>query len=48
MNHLIKILKDFWITPQKELLPDPHRSTKREGQLQHEQFAYIAKLKWKA
>jgi hypothetical protein len=41
-------IRAFWLVPPKDVLPDPDRSTKREGQLQHEQFAYIARIKRKA
>jgi len=48
MKSFIQIFKAFWTVSEKEVLPLPDRSVKREAQLQHEQFAYIAKIRTKA
>jgi hypothetical protein len=44
-SHWWRAITAFWTVREKEVLPEPHRSVRREGELQHEQFAYIARLK---
>jgi len=48
MSLLLQKIKAFWTVSEKEVLPDPHRSTMREAELQHKQFAYMAKIRKKA
>ena len=41
-------IRAFWFAPPKDVLPEPHRSVRREAELQHLQYAYIARVKRKA
>ena len=45
LGALARVICSTWNRRATEVLPDPHRSVKREGELQHEQFAYIARVK---
>ena len=42
---LLEFFERLWNHRRADILPDPHRSVKREAELQHEQFAYIARIK---